>query len=138
MDGTSTVRQTDDQEVKMSENTIHVTRSIHAPPAEVCRGFTHATLLRDWLSNASSIEAYKGGHLFLRWRDGRTVTGTYEQIDPPQGMRFTWLDTELQAPSVIQVTCSPEGEGTLLTLEQTGQIEPSGAGCNGSFLEAIA
>ena len=107
----------------MSENTIHVTRSIHAPPAEVCRGFTHATLLRDWLSNASSIEAYKGGHLFLRWRDSRTVTGTYEQIDPPQEVRFTWLDTELQAPSVIQVTCSPEGEGTLLTLEQTGQLD---------------
>jgi uncharacterized protein YndB with AHSA1/START domain len=106
----------------MSENTIHMTRIIHASPAEVCRGFTHATLLRDWLSNASSIEAYKGGHLFLRWRDGRTVTGTYQQINPPQELRFTWLDTDLQAPSIIKVTCSPEGEGTLLSLEQTGQI----------------
>jgi uncharacterized protein YndB with AHSA1/START domain len=107
----------------MSENSIHMSRSIHAFPAEVCRGFTHATLLRDWLSNASSVEAYKGGHIFLRWRDGRTVTGTYEQIDPPQEVRFTWLDTDLQAPSVIKVTCAPEGEDTLLTLEQTGQIE---------------
>ena len=106
----------------MSDNTIHVARSIHAAPAEVCRGFTHATLLRDWLCNASSVEAYKGGHLFLRWRDGRTVTGTYQQIAPPQEVRFTWLDTDLPAPSVITLTCAPEGEGSLLTLEQTGKL----------------
>ena len=103
----------------MADHTIHVTRSVHAAPVEVCRGFMHATLLRDWLCNASSVEVYQGGHLFLRWRDGRTVTGTYEQIDPPQEVRFTWLDTDLQAPCVITVTCTPEGEGSLLTLEQT-------------------
>jgi uncharacterized protein YndB with AHSA1/START domain len=106
----------------MLENTIHVTRNIHAAPAEVCRGFTHATLLRDWLCNASSVEAVIGGHLFLRWRDGRTVTGTYEQIDPPQEVRFTWLDTDLQAPTVITAICTSEGGGSLLTLEQTGKI----------------
>jgi uncharacterized protein YndB with AHSA1/START domain len=113
----------------MSENTLHVTHSIHAAPAEVCRGFTHATLLRDWLCNASSVEAHTAGHLFLRWRDGRTVTGTYEHIDPPRGVRFTWLDTDLGAPSVVTVTCAPEGGGSLLTLligcsaiEQTGNV----------------
>jgi hypothetical protein len=37
-------------------------------------------------------------------------------------VRFTWLDTDLQAPSVITVTCTPEGDGSLLTLEQTGEI----------------
>ncbi len=109
----------------MSENTIHLTRSIHAAQAEVCRGFTHATLLRDWLCNASSVEAHNGGHLFLRWRDGRTVTGSYEQIDLPHEVRFTWLDSELQAPSVITVTCTPEGDGSRLTLEQTGEISPA-------------
>jgi uncharacterized protein YndB with AHSA1/START domain len=112
-----------------------VTRSIHAAPAEVCRGFTHATLLRDWLCNASSVEAYEGGHLFLRWRDGRTVTGTYEQLDPPQELRFTWLDTELQAPSVITLTCTPEGEGNLLTLEQSGEIGPAARAAMKAFWE---
>ncbi len=117
----------------MSENTIHVTRSIHAAPAEVCRGFTHATLLRDWLCNASSVEAHKGGHLFLRWRDGRTVTGTYERVAPPQEVRFTWLDTDLQAPSVITVTCTPEGEGSLLTINQSGEIGPAARAAVESF-----
>ncbi len=117
----------------MSDNTIHITRSIHTPPVEACRGFTHATLLRDWLCNASSVEAYPGGHLFLRWRDGRTVTGTYQQIDPPQEVRFTWLDTELQAPSVIIVTCTPEAEGSLLTLEQTGEVSREARAAMESF-----
>src|SRR5512139_3436449 len=106
----------------MSDNSIQVTRSIHAHPGEVCRGVMHATLLRDWLCNASSVEAHKGGHLFLRCSDGRTVTGTYAQVDPPQELRFTWLDTDLQAPAVITVACTPEGEGSFLTLEQTGEL----------------
>jgi uncharacterized protein YndB with AHSA1/START domain len=107
----------------MPDHTIHMTTSIQASPAEVCRGFTQATLLRDWLCNSSSIEPHKGEHLFLRWRDGRTVTGTYEQINPPREVRFTWLDSELQAPTVIKVTCTPDGEGSRLTLEQTGEID---------------
>ncbi len=107
----------------MPDHTIQVTCTIQAAPAEVCRGFTQATLLRDWLCSISSVEAHEGGHLFLGWRDGRTVTGSYEQIDLPREVRFTWLDTELQAPSLIRVTCEPEGDGSLLTLEQTGEID---------------
>ncbi len=107
----------------MTENTIHLTCSIQAAPAEVCRGFTQATLLRDWLCNTSNVEPHQGEHLFLRWRDGRTVTGTYEQIDPPREVRFTWLDSELQVPSVITVIFKPEEGGSLLTLEPTGRID---------------
>ena len=100
---------------------VLVTRSIPAAPGEVCRGFTHATLLRDWLCHQSSADPQPGGYLFLHWRDGRTVTGAYEQLDTPHGLRFSWLDTELPEPTVVEITCEADGESTHLTLRHSAR-----------------
>jgi uncharacterized protein YndB with AHSA1/START domain len=94
------------------------TRTISAAPAEVCRAFTHATLLRDWLSDNASSDPHPGGHLLLTWRDGTTVTGTYRQLDPPRTLQFTWEAADLPAPTLIRVTCEGEGESTRITLVQ--------------------
>jgi uncharacterized protein YndB with AHSA1/START domain len=110
-------------------NDVLVTRMIQAESAEVWRGFTHETLLRDWLSHAASANPRQGGHLFLGWRDGRTVSGAYEQLDPPRGLRFTWSESGLAAPSAVEVSCEREGEGTRLTLKHSGLawVDPGGA-----------
>lgn len=100
---------------------IVVTRMIHAPSNEVCRGFTHKTLLRDWLCDASDNEPNPGGHLFLHWNEGRTVTGTYEQIEPTHELRSTWLEADLPVPTVVQVTCKAVGDSTQLILEHSSQ-----------------
>jgi uncharacterized protein YndB with AHSA1/START domain len=94
------------------------TRTIKAAPAEVCRAFTHATLLRDWLSDFASSKPHPGGHLFLSWRDGTTAAGTYQQLDPPRALQFTWEAKDLPGPTLIRVTCEGEGEGTRLSLTQ--------------------
>jgi uncharacterized protein YndB with AHSA1/START domain len=108
--------------------TVTVTRTIHSPPAEVCRGFTHKTLLRDWLSQESSSDPQKGGHLFLQFPNGRVVTGSYEQINVPNGMRFSWSDSELPAPSVVEIRCEPAGESTRLTLKHSPRDRTAGLG----------
>ncbi len=106
----------------MSESTLlSVNYTIKAAPAEVYRGFTHATLLRDWLSTVASSDPHPGGYLFLRWGDGRTVTGTYQQLDRPTHVSFTWNDTQLPVQTVLQVTFQAEGENTRLSLKQSSQ-----------------
>lgn len=105
-------------------HSISVTQTIQASPGDVCRGFSHATLLRDWLSEQASSEPVEGGHLFLWWSSGRTVSGAYEIIDPPDQVRFTWLDPESSTRSVVNVRCTAEGDGTRLTLEQSGEVPP--------------
>jgi uncharacterized protein YndB with AHSA1/START domain len=110
---------------------------IQAAPAEVCRGFTHQTLLRDWLSHAASSDPQPGGHLFLRWRNGRTVAGTYEQLDLPRGLRFSWSDTELPGPTDVDVICEVQGEGTRLSLSHSGIDDAAGPGEAAQSLEAF-
>ena len=106
-----------------SSSAVTVTRLIQAAPAEVCRGFTYETLLRDWLCNKASVEAREGGDLFLHWRNGRTVTGKYEQLNPPERLRFSWSDPEVPEQTAVEVTCEAEGSRTRLSLKHTGQGE---------------
>jgi len=115
-------------------SSVRVVRRILAEPAEVLRGFTHKTLLRDWLCHQASTEAQRGGHLFLHWRSGRTVTGIYEQFDPPQRLRFSWSDSELPAPSVVEVACEAGEDGTRLTLTHSAR---EGEALPGESLEGL-
>lgn len=97
------------------------TRTIQAAPAEVLRGFTHPTLLRDWLCDAASAEARPGGHLFLTWRQGYQVMGRCTLLDLPGRLAFTWLGAGDPGQTQVTVTAEPRGEGqTLLTLAHSG------------------
>ncbi len=114
--------------------TVTVVCQIQAAPAEVCRGFTHRTLLRDWLCHHASTEPQRGGHLFLHWRNGRTVTGAYEQLDAPDGLRFSWSDSELPLPSVVEAACEAVEGGTRLTLRHSAR---DGAALPGESAEKL-
>jgi uncharacterized protein YndB with AHSA1/START domain len=114
---------------KMPEpSVVHAARLIQAAPAEVCRGFTHQTLLHEWLCQQSSSEPQPGGHLFLHWRNGRTVTGAYEQLDLPRWLRFSWSEAGLPGPTVVEVACQAEGESTRLSLTHSGRDAAAGLG----------
>lgn len=105
----------------MDENSgLNFVRTIPAPAEEVFRAFTHAAALRDWLCDAASLEARKGGHLFLRWEDGYYAAGAFTVFDPPHYLEFTW-DGFLE-PGLMEVcvTLSPQGDGVRLSLEQQG------------------
>lgn len=119
------------------EAAVTVTRRIQISPAEVCRGFTHEVLLYDWLSQAASTEPRRGGHLFLSWFNGRLVSGRYEEFEPPQALQFSWMDSELPAPTMVQVTCEEEGEGTRLTLKHFARSEGADLGGAAEGLRAF-
>jgi uncharacterized protein YndB with AHSA1/START domain len=95
-------------------------RSIRVSPAEAWRAFTQATLLRDWLCDQSSCDPRQGGHVFLQWKDGKTVTGTYTRFDPPKTLAFTWLSPGTLGAAQVQLDFHPEGEGMRLALVQSG------------------
>lgn len=102
-------------------------RRIQARREEVFRAFTHATLLRDWLSHGADCDPRVGGHIFLRWRDGNLMTGLYRLVRAPEALEFSWETWQGQASSGVLVTLRAEGEGTLLRLEHRGPgAEPEG------------
>jgi uncharacterized protein YndB with AHSA1/START domain len=100
--------------------------TIQATPAEVCRAFTHATLLRDWLCNDARNSPRPGGYLFLHWSDGRTVTGNYKQLDLPQALQFTWFETGLPVTTRVRIACKAVGQETRLELTHESLEEIGG------------
>lgn len=108
----------------MSENgSLNFDRHIPAPAGEVFRAFTHAVALRDWLCNAASVEARKGGHIFLRWEDGYHAAGAYTVFDPPNYLEFTWDGFLEPGLMEVHVTLTPQEGGVKLLLEHQGLDE---------------
>jgi uncharacterized protein YndB with AHSA1/START domain len=95
-------------------------RVICAPPEAVFRAFTHATLLRDWLCQSCSIDPREGGYFFLRWENGKSITGTYSVFHKPDRLEFFWMDVENPGPLQVRLDLAPEGSDTRLDLHISG------------------
>lgn len=107
---------------------LEFTRTVQAPPEEVTRAFTHATLLRDWLGLAASTEAQKGGHLFVRLQDGVNAEGSYTALEPGKQVCFTLRGSGDPGSSSVRVDIAAEGEAARVTLtHEFPEYDPSWA-----------
>lgn len=102
---------------------------IAAAPEDVFSYFTDAEKLIVWKAATAELDARPGG-LFRMDITGRgdVARGEYIEIVPPHRVVFTWGwesgDTPApQTPSVVEVTLSPDGDGTLLRLVHRGVPE---------------
>jgi uncharacterized protein YndB with AHSA1/START domain len=111
---------------------LSFTRTVNAPIKEAFRAFTHATALRDWLSEAASAEPRKAGHIFLNWNDGYYACGTFTQFNPPHELVFTW--DGFQEPGVMEVAVSfsEQNGGTLV------QVVHGGMGAGAEWQDTLA
>ncbi len=94
-------------------------RSVNAPAAEAFRAFTHATALRDWLSNAALTDPRHGGYLYLHWNDGYSVRGNYTAFEPPNRLAFTWDGSPDPGIEAVSVHFEAEESGIRVVLEIT-------------------
>jgi uncharacterized protein YndB with AHSA1/START domain len=98
---------------------------IAASPDEVFGYFTDADKLVVWKAVRADLDARPGG-VFRMDVTGRgdIARGRYVEIDPPRRVVFTWeweQDAATQSTrSVVEVTLSPDGDGTLLRLVHRG------------------
>jgi uncharacterized protein YndB with AHSA1/START domain len=100
--------------------TLTYTRTVRAAPAEVLRGFTHPTMLRDWLCDSASAAARPGGHIFLSWKQGYQVMGRYTHSDAPRGVSFTWHGAGDPGQTQVEVSVEALGEETMLSVAHSG------------------
>ncbi len=94
-------------------------RTIAAPAAEVYRAFTHATALRDWLSNAAQVNPNIGGRIYLWW-GGYHVYGDYLKLEPNKKIVFSWHGSVEPAGTQVQVTLAEKNGKTTVTLKHSG------------------
>jgi uncharacterized protein YndB with AHSA1/START domain len=108
-----------------SEEIVREVR-IAASPEAVFGYFTDADKLVVWKAARAELDARPGGVFRMDVTGyGDVARGRYVEIDPPRRVVFTWEweDQGAAAPparSVVEVTLSPDGDGTLLRLVHRG------------------
>ncbi len=120
----------------MSAHADEVIREVRiaATPTDVFPYFTDPEKLVAWKAATVELDARPGGRFRMDVTGrGDVAEGEYLDIDPPHRIRFSWhwedeqLDTHAaaQAPSVVEVTLTPDGDGTLLRLVHRGIPGPN-------------
>jgi len=102
---------------------------IAAAPTDVFSYFTDPKKLIAWKAATVELDARPGGRFRMDVTGrGDVAEGEYLDIDPPHRIRFTWRwehDVAAPAPSVVEVTLVPDGDGTLLRLVHRGIPGPN-------------
>lgn len=102
---------------------------IAASPEDVFSYFTNAEKLVVWKASSAELDARVGGRFRMDVTGrGDVARGEYLEITPPHRVVFTWGweaddPSTSPTPSVVEVTISPDGNGTLLRLVHRGVPE---------------
>lgn len=101
---------------------------IAAAPTDVFPYFTDPRKLLTWKAATVELDARPGGRFRMDVTGrGDVAHGEYLDIEPPHRITFTWRWERAQpnthigtAPSVVEITLVPDGNGTLLRLVHRG------------------
>lgn len=107
-------------EAPPQQQTLTITRTIHAPVEQVYKGFTEEDWLRYWFSDDQKIRTAVGGHLLFFWNTGYHAFGTFTALEPNKKAAFTWRGMGETRDLHIEVTLDEQNGGTHLTMVTTG------------------
>jgi uncharacterized protein YndB with AHSA1/START domain len=108
---------------------LEFSRRFDAPPERVFDAWVTPEWA-EWLgpqeARCASVEldARVGGryHVRMTMSDGREVevSGIYQEFSRPRKLVLTWLGSYLGYETLVTVTFSPDGAGTMMTLRHDG------------------
>jgi uncharacterized protein YndB with AHSA1/START domain len=104
--------------------TVELEVRLDAPPEEVFRFLTEPARYVRWQGMAAELDPRPGG-TYRVWMDPDTVaSGEYVEVEPPRRVVFTWgwVGNAGVPPgsTTVEVTLSPDGDGTILSLVHRG------------------
>jgi uncharacterized protein YndB with AHSA1/START domain len=109
---------------------FHGSIHVEAPPEEVFAYFTEAEALASWMGDRAIVEPRPGG-VFVIHFDDRVVEGRYVVVDFPRHIVVTWgRHGSVRLPpggSTLEVTFTPEGTGTRVSVVHDGLPDPERA-----------
>lgn len=96
---------------------------IDAPPETVFPYFTDPALMIRWLGTTATLDPRPGGVFAVDVGDS-PARGHYVSVDPVRSLVFTWgmpgSGTLPPGSTAVEVTLTPAGTGTLVTLVHRG------------------
>ncbi len=115
-----------------AQGTDVVTREVRikASPETIFGFFTDPTKMTRWKGMTASLDAAPGGEFHVEITPRDIAVGKYVEIDPPRRVVFTWgwegSDDVPPGSSTVEITLTPDGEETVVTLVHRDL--PEGAG----------
>ena len=104
-----------------------IVREMHvaAAPSDVFPYFAEAEKLAAWKAVTAQAHAVPGGTFRMDVTGrGDVAIGSYLEVDPPHRVVFTWAwegdTTPGSKPGLVEVTLTPDGDGTLVRLIHRG------------------
>lgn len=101
----------------MSTRVLTFEQYIRATPEQVCRAFTNASALREWLCDIATVDPRPGGRMYLAWNSGYYASGEYTSVEAGQEVDFVWYGRDDPARSQVRVTCQIQEGGVRVILE---------------------
>lgn len=93
---------------------------IEASPETVFAFFTEPEKMRRWKGRTARLDARPGGVYRVDINERAIAVGEYVELDPPKRLVFTWgwegSDAVPPGSSTVEVTLTPDGDGTVLHL----------------------
>jgi uncharacterized protein YndB with AHSA1/START domain len=113
----------------LTKPSLTLKRRIKAPPAQVFNAWTDPEKIVRWFGPAETVagsvraalDERVGGRFRVSFRtaDGEyhEVGGVYREVEPDRRLMFTWAwHSTPERESLVAVSLSQDGDGTLLTL----------------------
>jgi uncharacterized protein YndB with AHSA1/START domain len=118
-------------------DTLQLQRTFAAPPERVWEAWTSAEAMSRWFRPADdyactvhALDVRPGGRYRLELTHApkgvrHIVSGTYEAVEPPRRLAFTWRweDNPTMPDTLVTIELRPLGGGTELTLTHTRLAE---------------
>ena len=103
---------------------IERTVTLARPPREVWPALTTAEGLSAWFGERATVDLRPGGAATMTFAGGLTVEMRIERVEEPQVFAYTWRLPDLPEDdprrTYVEFTLEPSGEGTRLTVVETG------------------
>jgi len=119
---------------------------IAARPETVFAFWIDPTKLARWMGRDVRLDPRPGGEFRIDYNGSDIARGTFLEVDPPARLVLSWgweAPDDLTPPgaSTVEVTLTPDGDGTILRLRHSGlvaeAVEGHAAGWD-QFLPSLA
>jgi uncharacterized protein YndB with AHSA1/START domain len=115
-----------------------VEREIHidASPDTVFEFFTDPVKMVRWKGESATLDPRPGGIYRVEMNEQAIAVGEYVELDPPNRIVFTWgweggYASTPPGSSTVEVTLTPDGDGTLVRLVHSRLSTPESAEAHG-------
>jgi uncharacterized protein YndB with AHSA1/START domain len=103
---------------------VEVVQTIAASPATVFSYLVEPLKFSAWMGVRAELDPHPGGRVRIDVDGEHVALGEFREVDPPHRVVMTWgwenHDSVPPDSTMVEITLTPQGDGTVLRLRQTG------------------